>query len=133
MTKVVLEKRVVDMVICRGTKTEPMKHFIPWESVFRVDHSQPVSVGTPEGHICPDVTMNQICSAIQWNKNHADCIQDRSIESVKQTWVFEYMVRFVRVYVECRVEVFKSMHNILNSILNDQAEKHFWPFDSPFK
>jgi len=135
MTKVVLEKGVVHVVVSRRTKAEFAKEGIPRKNVLAVNQGQPTGVAAPKGHVAPNIaSAHEIGRNVQWNGNHEESIRQTAIERVKQAWIDEFVVRFVRHLVKGgRNIVFQSMHDVLDAVLNHQTESRLLPLNATFK
>jgi len=134
VAKVVFEKSMMDVMVRGRSKAQSMKEAIPRKGVLGMNQRQPVCVGTAKGHVGPDIAMHEIGGGVEWNEDHADCIENRSIKGIKESGVCELVMRLVRPPVKGRrYIVLQPMHHILNTILNYQTSKNFGPFNPTFK
>ena len=135
MAKVVLEHLVVDVVVTGRTQSESSEHTVPRQSVFGVDHGQPVGVHRPEGHVGPDVAgPYDVGRAVQRYEDHEDGIGQRSVEGIEHAGVGEAVVGLVRLLVDGRTEtVLEHVHGVLDSVLDDEAGEQAAPLDGPLE
>jgi len=100
VTIIVFEKGVVDMMVGRRPKSDTMEELIPRKCVFGMNQCQPVGVQAAKGHIGPDIAIHQIRGGVEWYQNHENGIQHRTVEGIKEAWIGEFVVGFVRILIK---------------------------------
>jgi len=133
VTKVVFEKGMMDVMIGGSAKSQDVKEgMVPRKGVLGMDESQPVGVGRTKGHVGPHVDgIHDLCRTNEWNENHAHGIQDTSVKGIEEARVGELVMRLVRPSIKRRTDImFQAMHDVLDSVLQDEAHEHLVPFDA---
>ncbi len=96
MSIIEFEEFVMHVMVSGCSESECSKQSIPGKGIFGMDHGQPIGIETTKGHVGPNIGgPNNHGSAVERNQDHANGICHGSIECVKETWIGEFVMRFV--------------------------------------
>ena len=129
MTKIVIEKSVVYVMVGGGTESQNAESSVPNVNILTVDQAEPIRVQAPKSHIAPDIAItDDLRTAEKGDENHQYSVGSAAIESVEVPRVDESVMRLVGDLVQLwACNVLYLVHDKLKEIGHDQGHCDLTP------